>query len=119
MTRSIAIIDDDDAVRDSLSSLFTSLGYTAHAYASASAFLKRDGNTPPDVIILDHQMSGMTGVDLAEHLAREQSDIAILMISGNLTETARKRAERAGVKSILDKPFADETLLAAVEALFE
>ena len=119
MTKSIAIIDDDDAVRDSLSSLLVSSGYLASTYANALEFLNANQKKSPDVIILDHQMDGMTGVDLAEHLTHKKSTIAILMISGNLTETARVRAEAAGVRAILDKPFTDEKLLNAVEKLFE
>ncbi len=119
MPKSIAIVDDDEAVRDSLSALLTSSGYLVSMFATSAAFLESTAQASPDGVILDHQMSGMTGVELAERLAGEQSGIAIVMISGNMPKAARKRAKDAGVIAILEKPFSDEALISAIEELFE
>ena len=119
MSKTIAIVDDDEAVRDSLSALLTSAGYSVSAFASGAAFLEATRQAPPDGVILDHHMRGMTGVELAEHLAREGSPMGIVLISGNLSDAIRRRAEDAGVIAILDKPFSDDALIAAIEAMLE
>ena len=119
MSKTIAIVDDDEAVRDSLSALLTSAGYSVSTFATGAAFLEARRQAPPDGVILDHHMRGMTGVELAEHLARERSRIGIVMISGNLSDAIRRRATDAGVTAVLEKPFSDGALIAAIEAMLD
>jgi two-component system response regulator FixJ len=115
MPKTIAIVDDDEAVRESLAALLSAAGYVVSMYESGAAFLASVRETGPDGLILDHQMPGITGVELAEHLARGRLRTKIVMVSGNLTDAIRSRARRAGVAAILEKPFSDEALLAALE----
>ncbi|MGD2132013.1 MAG: response regulator [Maricaulaceae bacterium] len=119
MPKTIAIVDDDEAVRDSLSALLASAGYAFRAFASGAAFVEATGKSRPDGVILDHRMSGMTGVELAERLKSERPGTVIVMISGNLTSAERARAESAGVAAILEKPFSDDALIAAIETALE
>jgi two-component system response regulator FixJ len=116
MPRTIAIIDDDEAVRDSLAALLSSAGYEVSTFGNSAEFLAVAPTTEPDGVILDHQMRGLTGVELAERLGRGSLRNKIVMISGNVTDTIRSRARRAGVAAILDKPFSDDALLATIEA---
>lgn len=114
MPKTIAIVDDDDAVRDSVAALITSMGYLVSTYGSSAEFLEDVQRTKPDFIILDHQMRGMTGVELAERLAYERYHNTVVLISGNLSEALRSRAQRAGVAAILEKPFPDDALIAVI-----
>ncbi len=116
MPRTIAIVDDDEAVRDSLAALLGSAGYEVSTFGSSAEFLAVVQTTLPDGILLDHQMRGITGVELAERLGGELLRSKIVMISGNVTDAIRGRAARAGVAAILDKPFSDDALLATIEA---
>ncbi|MEQ9642094.1 MAG: response regulator [Alphaproteobacteria bacterium] len=118
MPKTIAIVDDDEAVRDSLAALLTSAGYEVDTYGTSSAFLRAVQRNRPDGVILDHQMIGTTGVEAAEQLGRGKSQMAIVMISGNLTDAVQRRAKYAGVAAILEKPFSDETLIEILEGLF-
>lgn len=116
MPKAIAIIDDDAAVRDSLAELLSSAGYRVHTYCTGLEFLKAARTTKPDCVIIDHQMPEMTGLELAERLRHAMLQAKLIMISGNLTDTIRTRAIRAGVVAILEKPFSDNVLLATIEA---
>lgn len=117
MPRTIVIVDDDEAVRDSLAALLNSAGYEVGTFGSSAEFLAVVQRDEPDGIILDHQMRGITGVELAERLGRRSLRSKIVMISGNVTEAMRGRAMHAGVAAILDKPFSDDALLATIEAV--
>ena len=116
MSITIAVIDDDEAVRDSLAALLESVGYLVNTYATSSAFLKVAQVTKPDGVILDHQMRGMTGVELAECMTEKELQTTIVMISGNLTDAIRNRAKDAGIAAILEKPFSDDALISTIEA---
>lgn len=72
--------------------------------------------TKPDGVILDHQMRGMTGVELAECMTEKELQTTIVMISGNLTDAIRNRAKDAGIAAILEKPFSDDALISTIEA---
>ena len=100
---------------DSLAALLTSLGYQVATYSSCLEFLSASPKTMPDGIVLDHQMDGMTGVELLEHLAAKGDQPPIIMISGNLSDAVRERAQRAGVAKILDKPFSESDLIASLK----
>lgn len=116
MPKAIAIIDDDAAVRDSLAELLSSAGYHVCTYCTGLEFLEAARTTMPDGVIIDHQMPEMTGLELAERLGHAILQTKLIMISGNLTDTIRTRAMRAGIVAILEKPFSDNLLLATIES---
>ena len=107
----IAIIDDDDAVRGALELLIQSFGWKAHTYASATAFLDRASPIEPDCIILDLYMPGMNGADLLEHLRMRGIDTPVIVFTGHLESPLARRAMQAGAAAILRKPFHDGELL--------
>ncbi|MEQ8744180.1 response regulator [Parasphingorhabdus sp.] len=115
MNFSVALIDDDEAVRESLRELLLAAGYQISPFSSCAEFLNHLGGQFPDALLLDHEMPGMTGVELAEWLSLVKLQIPILMITANMAEQMRVRATRAGVRTILDKPFSDHQLLTALE----
>jgi FixJ family two-component response regulator len=109
----IAIIDDDEGVRDSLALLLTLAGYAVRAYDSAEAFLNRWPEAP-DCLILDQVMPGMTGLELASHLRGEGDAVPILLISGWLSATIESSAAQLSIRT-LRKPIDEAFLLSFAE----
>ncbi len=110
----VAIVDDDEAVRDSLLALLTSAGYCVQAYDSAQKFLESLEASPVGCLIVDLQMPGMDGLALVDDLAARGRRVPVIVISGNCDSTRTQRARRAGAVAILEKPFSEELLLDAI-----
>ena len=119
MTYKIALVDDDEAVRDSLEELLAAAGYLVTTFSTCSDFLRHLEEESPDALVLDHQMPGMTGVELAEHLKTAQRQPPIVMVSGNMSVQIRVRAMKTGVRQILHKPFSESELLDALDAIMQ
>ncbi|MGD2133596.1 MAG: response regulator [Maricaulaceae bacterium] len=115
MAKIIAVVDDDEPVRDSLEALLSSVGHKVERHASGVAFLARDPGAPLDAVLLDQHMKGVNGVEVAERLAQAPKPVPVVLMSGDLSNACAERARRAGVRAILRKPFADDVLLAAIE----
>ncbi|MGJ5203022.1 response regulator transcription factor [Bradyrhizobium sp. HKCCYLR20261] len=107
----LSIIDDDADVRESLQALVESVGYSARLFGSAEAFLTSDTLADTQCIVSDVQMDGMTGLELAEHLARSGPHIPIILISAYAKENQRRALNCPGVIAILPKPLQLNTLI--------
>ena len=99
----VAVIDDDSGVRNSLKLLLELSGHEVAAFDSAAAFLM-DRATRPACLIVDHQMPGMTGLELARRLQSEGGNIPVLLLSGAVTPTLISSAIRSGIRTVLPKP---------------
>jgi len=110
----ITIVDDEACVRESLSSLIRSAGYTANEYASAEEFLTKGWWEDSACLILDVRLPAMGGLELQRYLTERQRDRAVVFISGHATENEQTWAMMRGAVAFLQKPFSDESLLAAV-----
>jgi two-component system, LuxR family, response regulator FixJ len=106
----VAIVDDDEAVRDSLRLLLEVVGYWVETFASAAEFLEAEtrGLT---CLILDHHMPEMTGLELAEKLRADGADIPILLVTGSPSSEIARRAAELGVDRVLQKPASEEDVL--------
>lgn len=115
----VFIVDDDDAVRDSLSWLMRSVGLSVEAMGSAQAFL--DGYDParPGCLVLDIRMPGMSGLDLQEKLRESDIRLPVIFISGHADVPMAVRALKAGAFDFIEKPFNDQTLLDCVQRAIE
>jgi CheY-like chemotaxis protein len=89
--RTVAIIDDDDGVRDSLQFLLETVGHPVVTFSSAAEFLKAASSNPA-CLILDHHMPEMTGLELAERLRRDGVQIPILLVTGSPSPAIAARA---------------------------
>ena len=107
----IAIVDDDDAVREATAGFVRSLGYSASTFASADEFLESEqvGNT--SCLITDVRMPGMSGFDLQDRLIARGHRIPIIFITGYPDDTVRARAMNAGAVAFLSKPYHHDHLL--------
>jgi two-component system response regulator FixJ len=112
----VHVIDDDDAMRDSLSFLLESAGFETHTYGSAALFLDRVSSLDGGCIVTDVRMPGMNGLELARHLKASGVGLPIVMITGHGDVPLAVESMKAGVADFLEKPFNDETLLQAIKA---
>jgi two-component system, LuxR family, response regulator FixJ len=107
----VAIVDDDEAVRHSLRFWLEVIGHKVETFASVADFLRAEIETLL-CLIVDHHMPGMTGLDLAERLRTEGNMVPIMLTTGLPSRAIYARAAELGVDEVLEKPF-DETLLLA------
>jgi FixJ family two-component response regulator len=110
----IAIVDDDEAVREALTSLIRSLGYAAVAFECAEDLLRSRRRRSLSCMIVDVQMPGMTGPELHSRLIASGEPIPTILITAYPNERARERALQAGVIGYLSKPFNEDDLLACI-----
>ena len=112
----VAVVDDDDAVREALSDVLQQFGYAVEAFASAEDFLASEGMERTDCLVLDIAMPGMTGLELQRELKRRGERIPIVFITAHADSTLRPRLLAGGAVECLFKPFTEAALLEAVRA---
>jgi FixJ family two-component response regulator len=106
----IAIIDDDEAMREALADLVDLIGYRSMSYGSAIDFVRSAGVRRPDCIILDVQMPGMSGLDLQQHLQSEGTPPPIIFVTSFAEPDLTARAMKAGAYCVLSKPTPNHVL---------
>ena len=107
----IAIVDDDQSVREAATNLFRSMGFPVVAFASAEEFLDSDSVGRTSCLVLEVQMPGMGGLRLQSHLASAGRHIPIVFVTGYPDEGVRTKALASGAVCFLTKPFAEGDLL--------
>jgi FixJ family two-component response regulator len=115
----IAVVDDDEAVREATESLIRSVGFKAVVFPSAEDFLRSSHLRDTACLIVDVRMPGISGLELQRQLAAANYSIPIVFITAHGDADTRARALRAGAVAFLDKPFKDEVLLGAVQAALQ
>ena len=118
-TKLVAIVDDDDLMRNALQGLLETIGLQARAFESAEEFLKSGQQHQTACLIADIRMSGMSGLDLQAKLNEERCRIPTIFITAHGDAKMRMQALRAGAVEFLAKPFDDEALLESVRAALE
>jgi len=112
----VAVVDDDESVRESLPDLLRQFGFAAQAFSSAEAFLASEALGETRCLILDVAMPGMSGPDLQQELMRRRQEIPIVFITANRDRTIRSRVLAQGAVECLFKPFTETALLDALNA---
>jgi FixJ family two-component response regulator len=115
----IAIVDDDDAVRDATKDLVIALGFHPEAFASAKEFLQSDGWRDTSCLITDVQMPEMSGIELHRHLMASGAPIPTILITAYPDDDARARARKAGVICYLAKPYTTNDLLSCIRCALD
>jgi two-component system response regulator FixJ len=115
----IAIVDDDESVREALKSLIDSVGFRAEVFVSGEAFLNSPYVSQMDCLIADVRMPGMSGLELQDRLNAAHSPIPIVFISAHDDGEARARGLQAGAVDFLQKPFSEDSLLGAIDACLD
>jgi FixJ family two-component response regulator len=112
----IFVVDDDEAVRESLRLLLESLGMEVQSYASTEAFLAGYRPHNRECVILDqHLEGGRTGLDLLACDAWAYFHLPVILMTGRGDDDLRARALRAGVAAYLEKPIDPDRLIAAID----
>jgi len=112
----VAVIDDDESVRESLPDLLWEVGYAAEAFASAEEFLDRGDLRRTKCLVLDVAMPGMSGPELQRELQRRGTAIPVVFITAHADEGLRPSLLEQGAVDCLFKPFSETALLAALKA---
>jgi FixJ family two-component response regulator len=110
----ISIVDDDDAVRESVRGLLRSIRFGVEAFASGEEFLASNRARETDCLILDVRMPGMSGLELQSRLVASHRAIPVVFITAHGDDELRSRALKGGAVDFLLKPFSEEALLNAV-----
>ena len=110
----IAVVDDDESMREALEALVQSLGYEARTFASAEDFLASPGIHDVVCLITDLHMPGLSGIELRNRLVALGSPIPTILITAYADERSRKLAAKAGIICYLPKPFNDGELAACL-----
>ena len=115
----VYIVDDDEAVRDSLRWLLEANTYRVKAFASAEAFLGEYREDQPGILIVDVRMPGMSGLQLQEELLARNSHMPVVFITGHGDVPMAVNTMKKGAVDFLEKPFNETDLRDIVARMFE
>jgi two-component system response regulator FixJ len=110
----VHVVDDDEAVRDSIRLLLYSVGLAVETYASAADFLARAELTRPGCVVADVRMPGMSGLDLQKTLAGRKVPLPVIILTGHGDIPMAVGALRAGASDFIEKPYDDQHLIDSV-----
>jgi two-component system response regulator FixJ len=107
----VYLVDDDDAVRDSLGLLLRSIGLECQLYASALEFLEHYDPKRHACLVADIRMPGLSGLELQQRLNEQSAEIPIIFITGHGDVPMAVNAMKAGATDFIQKPFRDQDLI--------
>jgi two-component system, LuxR family, response regulator FixJ len=111
----VFVVDDDQAMRDSLRFLVASVDLGVECYASAEDFLDSYRPTHPGCIVLDVRMPGLSGLELLDRLEEDRFRPPVVLITGHGDIPMAVRALKAGAFDFIEKPFGDQVLLERIQ----
>lgn len=111
----VFIVDDDEAVRDSVAELVASVGLHPKCYESGPAFLEAVPPTSRGCLVLDVRMAEMSGLDVQQRLAGQGDRMPVIILTGHGDVPVAVRAMKAGAVDFLQKPYRDQALLDAIQ----
>ena len=112
--RTVHVIDDDDAVRDSLGFMLRAAGMEVRAYESAAAFLALLSKDIDGCIVTDVRMPGVSGMDLLARLREVNVELPVIVMTGHADVPLAVEAMKLGAIDFIEKPFDDEAILASI-----
>jgi two-component system response regulator FixJ len=115
----VHIVDDDDAVRSSLAMLLGSFGHASTMYRSAETFLADLDGLDAGCVIVDIQMPGMSGLALQQELARRDSHLPVVIVTGHGDVPLAVHAMKAGAVDFIEKPYSEQEVMRAVATALE
>lgn len=112
----IYVIDDDEAVRESLGLLLEAAGYKTELFGTAASALEAIASHRPHCIVTDVRMPGIDGLEFQQRLAESGSKAAVIVITGHADVPLAVRAMKAGAADLIEKPFSDESILSSIQS---
>ena len=114
----VALIDDDEAIRDSLSTLLELHGHRVRALESAEAFLAERDAARAWCLILDINLPGMSGLELLSRLRAAGDTVPVILVTGRGTPATQTQVEALKIVELLEKPVAAANLFAALDRAY-
>jgi FixJ family two-component response regulator len=115
----VHVVDDDEAMRDSLKWLLESRGLKVQLYASGEEFLQAFDNGFCGCLVLDVRMPGISGLDLYEQLRERACTLPVIYITGHGDVPMAVSALKKGATDFIEKPFNDQDMLGLIESCME
>lgn len=115
LPQSVFVVDDDDAVRDSLRLLLKSAGIPCEVYASAQEFLSGYDPAQPGCLVLDVRMPGMSGLEMQHELNLRGATLPVIFITGHGDIPMAVEAMQQGAHDFVQKPFRDDDLIERIQ----
>lgn len=112
--KTVAVIDDDEALLEALDGLLSPLGYRTELYGSAEAFIKAAMRSKAACLVVDLQLGDISGVELGRHLSAMGFTFPVIFMTGSADALLRKQAMDFGCIAYLQKPFRANELAAAI-----
>jgi two-component system response regulator FixJ len=119
LPRKVCLVDDDEAVRDSMRVLLESYGIAVQDYASARDFLSKGQSDRSECMLLDLHMPEMDGLELLEAMRKQGSSLPVIVITGRGDAQLSSRVIQAGAYTLLNKPVEDDLLLQSIASAVE
>jgi two-component system, LuxR family, response regulator FixJ len=113
--RTVAVVDDDEVVRDSLKALLETRRFSVVDFESGEAFLKGRNGAELTCLILDIHMPGMTGVEVLRKMRETGDRVPVILITGRRDPTLETQARSLGALVLLDKPISHVALFQAIQ----
>src|SRR6185369_15117607 len=115
----VHLIDDDEDVRRALAFLLGTAGLAVRVYDSASSFLEKCEDFQSGCVVSDVRMPGIDGVELLRRLQQKRACMPVVIMTGHADVPLAVAAMKGGAVDFIEKPFADDVLLKAIETAFE
>jgi len=113
----VAVIEDDEISRHAIGRLLQAGGFEPALFDSAETFLSAPPRRDWLCLIVDVQLPGMSGIDLQRTVRCENSEVPIIITTGNRADAIHERAQQAGCEAFLLKPFSSETILSLLASI--
>ena len=115
----IAIVDDDEPLREALGSVLKAAGFVIDTFASAEAFLDSPRRSNTSCLILDVRLPGMSGIELQRRLLDANCTVPVIFVTAHGDASLRDLVMKAGAAGFLNKPVRSDTLLKEIHAALE
>jgi FixJ family two-component response regulator len=112
----IAIVDDDEPLREALGSVMKAAGFATNTFATAEEFLESATRRETACLILDVRLPGMSGIELQKRLADADSTVPIIFVTAHGDASLRDLVMRSGAAGFLNKPVRSDALLREIHA---
>lgn len=112
----VAIVDDDEPLREALGSVMKAAGFATNTFATAEEFLESATRRETSCLILDVRLPGMSGIELAKRLADVDSTVPIIFVTAHGDASLRDLVMKSGASGFLNKPVRSDALLREIHA---
>ena len=116
LTGPVIVVDDDDAVRNSLKFALELEGLTVRLFKDGAELLAAQDLPQDGCFVIDYNMPGMTGIELVGKLRQRRIDSPAILIASQVSDDLHSRAARSGFRTVLEKPLHDSELLDSIHA---